>query len=313
MLYILYVTVNSTCLPYHQFNSRLYGGITVRVLHVTPGGVSLDYLLFCRKTNYALIVYIKTKYTKLNYYETNISVIFVLPSGICLLSNDPRTKFIFMYYKLPTNSKRRTFKGALRLYNSNRNLVISNNLKSTLGIRYFSNTGIKLYNYTPRGSGNNYTKYLTIKRIIPAFISLIICAYIKFGLFPIITPYLLEVPEIYNYLILGVLFIPIRLAVMGVVDDVHSIFIPETMDTGGGSNPPSLEKAGVVKSHNTQTGVKKGVLIEHFPQYLAMNSGGSNRPSSPTGPSQHSQYPPQTGAGRSPQTGAGQSPPRPRF
>lgn len=37
--------------------------------------------------------------------------------------------------------------------------------------------------------------------------------------------------------------------------------------------------------------VVKGVVSEHFPQYMAMNSGGSIRPSSPTGPSQHSQYP----------------------
>lgn len=147
----------------------------------------------------------------------------------------------------------------------------------------------------------NITNYFTIKRFITAFISLIICACLKFLFFPIITPYLPELSEIYEYLMLGVLFIPIKLAVIGVVDGVHSIFIPETMDTGGGSNPPSLEKAGLVKSHNTQTGVKKGVLSELFPQYMAMNSGGSNRPSSPTGPSQHSQYPPQTGAGRSPQ------------
>ena len=120
------------------------------------------------------------------------------------------------------------------------------------------------------------TNHFTTKRFITAFISLIICACIKFILFPIIIPCLPEVPdEFYQYFMLGVLYIPIKFLVLGVVDCVLSIFFPET---------------------------------------LTMDSG-SNHPSYPTGPSQHSQYPPQTGAGRSPQSflPAHSQDPRPGF
>lgn len=216
------------------------------------------------------------KQNKKNYFLTN---------SVGLLS--PFYCYDFPYFSTGLNINRRYFSSERQKINlevklnkkKNTKPVISNNLKSYLGTGYFSYTAIKLYKHTPRGSGkgsgNNWTKYLTIKRFIVAFISLIVCAMIKFLIFPLIIAYFPELPEMIEYLIIGVLFIPIKLMVRGVVEGVIELLPrPIHLDDGDGGNsmPP------------TST-----VVIEP----LSSTTVGSQQ--SPT------------------QIDAGQSPPRPRF
>lgn len=131
--YIYYVTPspagNGLVLDLPQFNSKIHIKLIAFIFYVRLDGQALNYQQFNSKIYCGLIVYNRAIHRDLNYsYYASmvISVIFVTPSGICLLSDDPRTKFIFKHYKLSPNSKRVMFKRAIKLYNCNRSPIIGN-------------------------------------------------------------------------------------------------------------------------------------------------------------------------------------------
>ena len=81
-------------------------GLTVSLFYISPRGEILNYVQYNSRIYSGLIIH--------NLLIDNY-VIYTTPSGICLLSNDPRTIFIFNHYKIGKYSRRTSFKRALKL------------------------------------------------------------------------------------------------------------------------------------------------------------------------------------------------------
>lgn len=105
--HIFYIDRKCFALNYQEFNNAVGAGLTLYVLYITLRGMVLDYVQYNSRIYSGLIVHIL-----LADYIT----IYTTPSGICLLSNDPRTIFIFNHYKIGKHSKRTNFNRALKLY-----------------------------------------------------------------------------------------------------------------------------------------------------------------------------------------------------
>ena len=116
MPYMYYVTLLGICVTCKQFNSKIYVALDLSVIYISRISTSLDLSQFQSKINFGLIVYNSVSLRTINRQDIlSAPVIFVTPSGICLLSNDPRTNFIFRNYTIKSNSKRVIFKAAMML------------------------------------------------------------------------------------------------------------------------------------------------------------------------------------------------------
>ena len=122
----------NAALNYIEFNSMITAGLIINVYYITLRGVTLNLAQFNARIIDGLII-----------YKTLIDncVIYITPSGICLLSNDMRTIFILKIYKIRKSSKRREFKRVLKLYPAN--IIVNSfasiliNFRGVLGLRRF--------------------------------------------------------------------------------------------------------------------------------------------------------------------------------
>ena len=92
-------------LTYYDLNTNISCGVLIHYLYITPTGIILNYTEYNSQQSGCLTMH------KL---ALEVGLIYVTPSGISLFSNDPRTFFIFNYYKIGKNSIRTNFAKALR-------------------------------------------------------------------------------------------------------------------------------------------------------------------------------------------------------